>query len=87
MKDEELQDKVLETAYQAFERKGNEENPVVSMLDLAKKWGISKKQLLSNVKYLIERGLIEGAGAKGLPIRITDLGIDYIEGYPGGAEC
>lgn len=81
MEDEELRDKVLETAYQAFKKKGNEENSVVSMLDSANKWGVSRKQLLSNVKYLIERGLIEGAGTKGLSIRITDLGIDYLEGY------
>jgi hypothetical protein len=52
-----------------------------------KKWGVSKRQMLSNVKYLLERGLLENVGVEGLPIRITDLGIDYLEGYLDDTEC
>ena len=78
MEDKELRKKIIETAYQTAKEQGGIKTSRVNIWDLAKKWGVDKKQMEFNVDYLHEKGFIEYAALGGF-IRITALGVDQVE--------
>jgi len=85
--DEDLRNKILTTVYHKYTEVSDKETALVSLIDLAKKWGVSKGKRLSNVKHVVERGLIRvGPGAE-LFTSITDLGTDFMEGYLRYNKC